>query len=145
LTLVTAGRVGRAHGHDGSFWVEEPAHALSLGTEVTLRGATHEVVRRGGTDARPLIRLEGLEDPRTVRGERLLVADELGDDEWLASDLAACEVEGLGPVRRVVAGPSCSVLELEDGTLVPLISDAIRSIDLERRLIVVDRDFLGRS
>jgi 16S rRNA processing protein RimM len=145
LTLVTAGRVGRAHGYDGSFWVEEPAHPLSLGTEVTLRDVSREIVRRGGTDARPLIRLEGLDDPRSVRGERLLVVDELGEDEWLASDLEGCEVEGLGTVARVVAGPSCSVLELEDGTLVPLVSDAIVSIDVDRGLIVVDRDFLGRQ
>ena len=81
--------------------------------------------RRAGTDERPLIRLSGLEDPRPVRGQTMLIEDELAAGEWLASDLARCSVAGLGPVARVVDGPSCSLLELENGTLVPLVSDAI--------------------
>ena len=48
---------------------------------------------------------------------------------------------GLGRVARVLDAPSCSVLELEDGTLVPFISDADRArrprrpreIEVERR------------
>ena len=43
----------------------------------------------------------------------------------------------------MVDGPSCSLLELEDGTLVPLVSDAIESIDLDAREIRVNRGFLG--
>jgi hypothetical protein len=35
------------------------------------------------------------------------------------------------------------VLELEDGTLIPLISDAIRRVDLETNEIHLNRDFLG--
>jgi ribosomal 30S subunit maturation factor RimM len=73
----------------------------------------------------------------------LLVEDELATDEWLAADLAGCAVVGLGPVRRVLDGPSCSLLELEDGSLVPLVSDAIESIDVDAREIRVNREFLG--
>jgi hypothetical protein len=40
-------------------------------------------------------------------------------------------------------GPSCSVLELEDGTLVPLISDAVTSVDAAGRRIEIDERFLG--
>jgi hypothetical protein len=42
-----------------------------------------------------------------------------------------CTVPGHGRVVRVVDAPSCSVLELEDGKLVPFVSDAIRSIRVE--------------
>ena len=48
---------------------------------------------------------------------------------------------GHGRVMRVVDAPSCSVLELEDGTLVPFIADAIRSI--EGGEILLHEDFLG--
>jgi 16S rRNA processing protein RimM len=143
LTLVTAGRVGKPHGLDGSFYVDGPRHPLPEGAEVVLGATTRVVERRGGTDERPLIRLSGLDDPRSARGETMLIEDELEDDEWLASDLARCSVAGLGPVARVVDGPSCSLLELEDGTLVPLVSDAIESIELDAGEIRVNREFLG--
>lgn len=120
--------MGKAHGLDGSFWVEDPSHALDEGTQVTLAGKTHTVDRRAGTDTRPLLRLAGVDDPRPLRGETLLVEDELDEGEWLASQLVGCEVVGRGRVLRVLDGPSCSVLEVEDGTLVPFVTDAIESI-----------------
>jgi ribosomal 30S subunit maturation factor RimM len=52
-----------------------------------------------------------------------------------------CSVPGHGRVVRILDGPSCSVLELEDGLLVPFISDAIRSV--EGGEIVIDEGFLG--
>lgn len=143
MTLVTAGRVGKPHGLDGSFYVERPRHDLPEGAELTLAGRTHRIVRRGGTDERPLIRLAGLEDPSAMRGELLLVEDELGEGEWLASDLVGLSVRGMGTVAEVIDAPSCSVLELDDGTLIPLVADAIRSVDLDSGEIEVDRDFLG--
>ncbi len=54
-----------------------------------------------------------------------------------------CEVPGRGRVGRVLDGPSCSLLELEDGTLVPLVSDAVRSVDFAARRIEIDEEFLG--
>jgi 16S rRNA processing protein RimM len=150
LTLVTAGRVGKPHGLDGSFYVEGPRHALPEGADLVVAGRTHRIARRAGTDERPLIRLAGLDDPSALRGEPLLVEDELAEDEWLASDLVGSRVAGLGPawqpghiVAQVVDGPSCSVLELEDGTLIPFVSDAIERVDLECREIRVNADFLG--
>jgi 16S rRNA processing protein RimM len=141
--LVSAGRVGRAHGRDGSFYVERAAHPLPAGTTVAIGTATYRVERRAGTDQRPLVRLSGLDAPRELRGEVILVEDRLAEDEWLAEDLVGLRVEGLGAVRRLVEAPSCSLLELEDGTLVPLVSDAVRAVDLERGVIDVDLDFLG--
>jgi 16S rRNA processing protein RimM len=141
LTLVTAGRVGKPHGRDGSFYVDGACHPLPAGFTLTLAQRPHVVERRAGTDDRPLIRLSGIDDPSAVRGELLLVEEQLGDDEWLASDLVGLSVPGHGRVVRVLDGPSCSVLELEDGTLVPFISDAVRSVD--DREILLNEGFLG--
>jgi 16S rRNA processing protein RimM len=144
LTLVTAGRVGRAHGLDGSFYVEDVRSPITLGRMLYLGDHAYEVVRADGTDDRPLVRLAGLEDPAAVNGEILLVDEELEDDEYLAADLLGCEVPGLGRVERVVDAPSCSLLEVGDeGHLIPLIGDAVKRVDLEQKIIEVDRDFLG--
>jgi 16S rRNA processing protein RimM len=148
LTLVSAGTVGRPHGRDGSFYVEHPAHELPSGTTLVVAGRRRRVERRAGADGHPLLRLEGIDDPesaRALRGEPLLVEDELAEDEWLASQLVGCQVEGMGEVRRLVAAPSCSLLELDDGTLVPFVSDALESVDTEARLIRVNPGFLDRA
>ena len=146
MSEVNAGRVGRAPGRDGSFYVDGPTHPLDEGTEITLRGRAHRVERRGGTAERPLVRVSGVDDrdaAADLRGEPLVVDEELAAGEFLAGDLEGCAVEGLGRVRRVLDGPSCAVLELEDGTLVPFVSDAIRRVDPGARVIEVDHRFLG--
>ena len=140
---MTAGRVGKPHGLDGSFYVDTPRHPLPEGTSLVLAGDTHAIARRAGTDERPLIRLEGVDDPRSIRGELLLVEDELGDDEWLASQLIGLSVPGAGTVSQVIDAPSCSLLELTDGRLIPFITDAVRSIDLEAGEIQVNPDYLS--
>jgi 16S rRNA processing protein RimM len=150
LTLVTAGRVGKPHGLDGSFYVDTPRHELPEGLTLTVDNRQYEVARRAGTDERPLIRLAGIDDPRPLRGELMLVEDELAEDEWLASDLVGLKVVGLAAdssapaatVARVVDAPSCSILELDDGSLVPFVSDAIERVDLDAGEIHVKRDFL---
>ncbi len=140
---MTAGRVGKPHGLDGSFYVEAARHALPEGATVTIGSRDYSLDRRAGTDKRPLIRLAGVPDARPLRGELLLVEDELAEGEWLAADLVGCAVPGLGTVTQVIDAPSCSVLELEDGTLIPFISDAVERVDLEAREITVRKDFLG--
>jgi 16S rRNA processing protein RimM len=146
---VSVGRVGRAHGYDGSFYVEEAEHPLAKGDEVSVGGRSRRVERRAGTDERPLVRLSAVEDREAaiaLQGERLLVPQvvaPLEEGEWLAEDLVGLRAEGLGEVLRVLDGPSCSVLELADGTLVPFTADAVRGIDSRRRVIEVDRAFLG--
>ena len=147
---LPAGRIGRPHGLDGSFYVEEPAHPLAKGTEVTIgeRGTT--IVRRAGSDARPLVKIEGVDDrtaAEALRGETLLVLggrEELGAEQWYDDDLIGCRVEGLGEVRAVLHGPSCDVLEVGDkAVLVPLIHDAVKRVDLEAGEIEVDLAFLN--
>jgi 16S rRNA processing protein RimM len=145
-----AGRVGRAHGLDGSFYVDGAAAELvSEGAEVLVAGRRATVERRAGTDARPLVRLSGVADrsaAEALRGEELWseAAAEPVAGEWDVAELVGCEVPGIGTVRRVVAGPSCDVLEVGDrAVLVPLVSDAVRRVDPAGRVIEVDLHFLG--
>ena len=55
----------------------------------------------------------------------------------------------VGTVRRLVPLPSCEALEVEraDGgeMLVPLVRDAVRSVDVAARRIDIDRAFLGEA
>jgi 16S rRNA processing protein RimM len=144
---VSAGRVGRAHGLDGSFYVEHPTEPLEQGTDVTVGGRAARVERRAGTADRPIVRVSGVADrnaAEALRGERILVdGGELAEGEYLTDDLVGCEVAGLGVVRRVIAAPSCDLLEVGDeGVLVPFISDAVKRVDTAARVIEVDSEFL---
>jgi 16S rRNA processing protein RimM len=126
--------------------VEDADHALAVGTELLVSGEARRVERRAGTDERPLVRLSEISDrdaANGIRGELLLVDEELGEGEFVAADLVGCRVEGAGAVLRVVRGRAHALLELEDGTLVPFVSDAVRAVDLEARTVDVDRRFLG--
>lgn len=157
---LSAGRVGRPHGLDGSFHVREASpRLLEAGSEVMVDGRRARIERRAGNDHRPIVRLEGFADraaAEALNGRELLVerveAPELGDDEWWAEDLIGCTVHDgerdVGAVVRLLALPSCEVLEVardEDGgeLLVPLVSDAVREVDVQRKRIDVDLRFLG--
>ncbi len=156
---LPAGRVGRPHGLDGSFYVTRAsARLLSSGTEVLVGGAAREIVRRAGTDAHPIVRLDGVSDRRAaeaLRGEELSVpaatAPALEEGEWWAHELEGCVVvdgeRTVGTVARLIEMPSCELLEVarEQGgpLLVPMVRDAIRSVAPEERRIEVDGDFLG--
>jgi 16S rRNA processing protein RimM len=156
---LRAGVVGRAHGLDGSFHVAEPVAALlELGGEVRLGDARRQIVRLAGHEARPIVRLEGCDDrtaAEALRGQELLVArdaaPELEEDEWWATDLEGCAVRDgsreVGVVARLMALPSCEVLEVSrpaaPDLLVPLVTDAVRDVDLDKRVIDIDLRFLG--
>jgi 16S rRNA processing protein RimM len=153
--LLHAGRVGRPHGLDGSFHVVEPApRLLTLGAPIWVGERETEVLRRAGTDARPILRV-GLAADRdaveALRGEPLRAprdaAPSLEDDEYWADDLVGCTVVAgdrpLGTVRQLLGYPSCELLELDGGQLVPLVQDAIVAVDLDARRIEVDGRFLG--
>ena len=146
--------MGRAHGLDGSFHVTSPRpRLLTLGMPTDLG----EIVRRVGTDARPVIRLAGLETreaAEALHGRALLVALEhappLEPGEWWAHELEGLRVTDgereVGTVRRMLELPSVEVLEVErpNGTelLVPMVGDAIRELDMEGRRVDVDLRFL---
>ena len=159
---LRAGRVGRPHGLDGSFHVVDVnAGLLGAVDSLTVDGREREIVRRAGTVSRPILRLQGSEDRESaeaIRGRELLVprdaAPDLDDDEWWAEDLIGCAVHdgarGVGTVRRMLELPSCEVLEVarEGGggdLLVPLVTDAVRAVDIDARMIDVDLQFLGED
>ena len=147
---MSAGRIGRPHGVDGSFYLERPLRALELGSTVTVGDTARRVERSAGTPARPLVSLSGVEDrdaAEALRGADVLIEEEeapLDPDEWLADDLVGCHVDGLGEVVRVVPAPSCDLLVVGDSEiLVPFVRDAVRNVDLATRRIEVDLDFLA--
>ena len=108
------------------------------------------IARRAGTPERPILRLEGFtsrNDAQAVTGEELLVEEPpLEEGEFRARDVVGCRVvDGtveVGVVERMVALPSCEALEVGE-LLIPMVRDAIRSIDLEARRIDVDMEFVG--
>ena len=127
-----------------------PGAFAGAGT-VLLDGEPRAVERLAGTAERPILRLSGVESreaAEALRGASLALpgAPELSEGEFWASDLEGClVVDGareIGVVERMVALPSCEALEVGD-RLIPMVRDAIRSIDLERRRIEVDMGFLG--
>jgi 16S rRNA processing protein RimM len=157
---LLAGRIGRPHGLDGSFHVTRPnAQLLESADSVVVDDRELSITRRAGTDRQLILRLHGHDDraaAESLRGKDMLVprsrAPELGPDEWWAEDLAGCAVHdgdrSVGTVRQLLELPSCEVLEVEraDGSgqlLVPLVSDVVREVDLERRAIDIDLSFLG--
>jgi 16S rRNA processing protein RimM len=155
---IEAGRVGRPHGLDGSFHVTRPVPRLLAGIdEILVDGRPERVDRRAGTDDKPILRLAGhagREAAEALRGAQLSVpadrAPALDPGEYWAHELEGCAVfdgeRRVGEVRRMVALPSCEALEVAaaDGELlVPMVRDAIRSVDVAARRIDVDMAFLG--
>jgi 16S rRNA processing protein RimM len=127
---------------------------------VTVGGVEREIVRRGGTDASPILRLDGVDQREALeplRGQELRVprsaAPPLEDDEYWVEELEGCAVRDgdteVGVVKRLLEYPSCELLEVRrEGAgdlLVPLVRDAIRSIDVKARVIEVDLAFLGEE
>jgi 16S rRNA processing protein RimM len=156
---LEAGRVGRPHGLDGSFHVTRPDARLLDGVEELLvNGVMTRVERRAGTAEKPILRLAGhagREAAEALRGAQLAVplerAPALEEGEYWAHDLEGCAVwdgeRRVGEVRRMLPLPSCEALEVarDDGgeLLVPMVRDAIRSVDVGGRRIEVDMAFVG--
>jgi 16S rRNA processing protein RimM len=160
--VIEAGRVGRPHGLDGSFHVTRPLPELLVaGAPLVVADHPRVIERRAGTDEAPIVRLEGFatrEEIEALRGAPLFVdeadAPPLEEGEFWAHELAGCRVvDGaveVGVVERMVALPSCEALEVArvgQGAplLVPLVRDAVRSVDVDARVIDVNMAFLGES
>ena len=154
--MLRAGRVGRAHGLDGRFPVLEASATFVVGEPLLVGDARTEIVAVKGTDAKPIVRVAAATDrtgAEALGGAELVLPDvaapPLDDDEYPAEDLEGCVVADgdlrLGVVERLIGYPSCDVLQLDDGRLVPLVRDAVRSIDVEAKRIEVDAEFLGAA
>jgi 16S rRNA processing protein RimM len=121
---VPAGRVGRAHGLDGSFYVTGGrSRLLVVGTAVRFGERTAKIVRRAGTDEHPIVRLEEIESRvgvEALRGLELTVelaaAPTLEEGEWWAQELEGCDVvdgeQYVGKVVGLMELPSCEALEV---------------------------------
>lgn len=151
LERIVVGQVGRPHGLDGSFVVEqasEDARWFKAGSRLLAGGNEVEVVSsRRGSGGRPVIKL----DTELSRGTKLEVSQEAlpptDEDEYYVFELIGLEVfeepdeRALGTVVKVVPGVANDAIELDNGLLLPLVGECINDIDMEARRILVARGF----
>src|SRR5262249_27364227 len=143
--LVVVGRVGRPHGLDGSFFVEDGSADLErflVGATLHVRGKPARVVGSKRAGGRTVIRL----GTAFSRGEELAVPRSelpgLAEGAYYVFELVGLEVveEGgrsLGNVRDVAAGVANDVLELDSGLSLPMHEECVRRVDLASGTIVV--------
>jgi 16S rRNA processing protein RimM len=151
--LVVVGRVGKSHGLDGSFVVEEASEAeerFRVGAELIVDDEPAKIVAARRARGRPVIRL----DRRVPRGAPLEVRkdslESLGEDEYYVFQLVGLRVEeeggrALGAVSDVTTGVANDVLELDSGLSLPLVEDCIVKVDLSAGEIVVAPGFADGS
>jgi 16S rRNA processing protein RimM len=157
---VRVGRVGRPHGIEGGFSVSEPSTRAGLfepGRSLWLGGRRTMVSWRKGTPEHPLVKVDGVDDregARALGGTEIMAPREalepLAPGEYLIEDLVGMQVvDGPRPIGRVVEVvvlPSVEALEVvregAEPLLLPLVRDAVHSIDVERAVIDVDSEFL---
>jgi 16S rRNA processing protein RimM len=142
---VAVGRVGRPHGLQGAFVVEQPSEAperLAKGAVVHVAGEPATIVESKRAGGRPVIRL----DRRVARGAELAVPRaELPPPEegsYYVFQLVGLAVEeeggrGLGRVQDVEPGVANDVLVLDSGIRLPLVDACVREIDLDRGVALV--------
>jgi 16S rRNA processing protein RimM len=146
---VVVGRVGKSHGLDGSFVVEnasETHERFAAGATLLVDGAEATVVGSKQARGRPVIRL----DRRVERGAQLAVPrdalEPTSEDEFYVFQLVGLEVseEGgrlLGTVADVAPGVANDVLELDSGLLLPMVEECVLSVDLDIGRILVAPGF----
>ena len=146
---VVVGRVGKSHGLDGSFVVEDASETpelFALGATLLVEGEPATVVGSKQARGRPVIRL----DRRVDRGAALAVPRDTlaptSEDEYYVFQLVGLEVSErggrvLGTVADVASGVANDVLELDSGLLLPMVEECVLSVDLDAGQIVVARGF----
>lgn len=150
---VQVGKVGKPHGLEGAFVVEEASEdpdRFAVGTTLLVGGEIAEVVESKKAGGRPVIRL----DRDVPRGAGIEVErgdlPEPGENEYYAFQLVGLEVEEaggqrLGRVTEISSGPANDVLELDTGLALPLVDACIQEVDLEEGRILVQPGFSGDS
>lgn len=147
---VLVGRVGRPHGLDGSFVVEDASEAperFAQGAELLAAGEPAKVVasKRAG-QGRLVVKL----DRRVERGTALEVPrdtlPEPAAGAWYVFQLVGLAVEEdggrpLGKVADVEPWPANDVLVLEGGAMLPLVDACVLQVDLDAGRILVARGF----
>jgi 16S rRNA processing protein RimM len=148
--FVDVGRVGRPHGLDGSFVVEQPSDdpdRFAPGAQLLAGGEPAKVVTSKRTgQGRLVVKL----DRRVERGTALEVPrDALPEPEtgeWYVFQLVGLEVvedggRALGKVADVEPWPANDVIVLEGGALLPLVEACVLQVDLDAGRILVARGF----
>ena len=149
--LVQVGRVGKPHGLDGGFFVDDASEreeVFAAGATLYAGGQPATVVAsRHGSGGRTVIRL----DRHVERGAQLAVARATlprleEEDEFYVFELVGLSVEEeggrlLGRVREVLEYPGNDVLELDSGASLPLVEACVRQVDLAGGRIVVAAGF----
>ena len=153
VELVVVGRVGKSHGLDGSFVVEDASEAeerFRVGAELIVDGEPAKIVGARRARGRPVIRL----DRSVRRGAALQVPrDSLeppGEGEYYVFQLVGLRVEehggrALGNVSDVSPGVANDVLELGSGLSLPMVEDCILEVDLDAGYILVAPGFAEPS
>jgi 16S rRNA processing protein RimM len=146
---VQIGRVGRPHGIDGAFFVEQPSSDdrwWKTGARLLAAGEEVEVIAHRRSSGRPVIKL----DRHVERGSVLEVARDAlpptDPDEYYAFQLVGLPVveengRALGSVQVVAPGVANDVLELDTGVLLPMVEECILAIDLDENRITVAEGF----
>ena len=146
---VVVGRVGKPHGIGGAFVVEHPsddAARFAVGAELLMDDAAVRVEESKRSGGRLVIKL----DRPVERGTELRVPSSSlpppEPDSFYVFQLVGLDVveeggRGLGKVKDVANYAANDVLELDSGTLLPLVEACVQEIDLEGRRIVVSRGF----
>ncbi len=141
--------MGKPHGLDGSFVVEQPSEDPERFAPGSVLWAGSEEVRveeRKRSGGRLVIRL----NRNVPRGTRLEIRraelPKPDDGSYYVFQLVGLEVEEeggrrLGVVADVVPGPANDALELDTGLLLPLVEACVREVDLGTRRILVAQGF----
>jgi 16S rRNA processing protein RimM len=146
---VSVGRVGRPHGIEGAFVVDDASEAperLAKGAELLLDGEPARVVESKRARGRPVIRLDRAAPRGAVLEVMRASLPEPDADSYYVFQLRGLEVveeggEALGRVRDVLPYPANDVLELDTGLALPLVDTCVAEIDLDAGRILVTRGF----
>jgi 16S rRNA processing protein RimM len=146
---VQIGRVGKPHGIDGAFFIEQPSadeRWWKVGSRFFVGATEVEVVAARRSSGRPIVKLDRAVErgaPIEVERDALPPTEE---DEYYAFELVGLPVveetgRELGTVKAVTSGIANDVLELDSGVLLPMIEDCVRQVDLNAGRIVVAAGF----
>jgi 16S rRNA processing protein RimM len=146
---VLVGRVGRPHGLDGAFAVEQASEEpvrFAVGATLLVGDERVTVLESKRSRGRPVIRLDRPVErgaPLEVLRSELPPPEEGSYYEFQLVGLAVEEEGGraLGRVAAVQPGVANDALELESGQLLPLVEACVREVDLNAGRILIARGF----
>jgi 16S rRNA processing protein RimM len=146
---VQVGNVGKPHGINGAFFVENASDdpkRYAVGTTLLIGGKPADIVESKRSGGRPVIRLDrDVERGDEIEVERAaLPSPEEG--EYYAFELVGLEVQEkggaiLGRVAEISTNPANDVLELDTGLALPLVDACVQKVDLAAGRIIVQPGF----